>query len=1595
MTGRDNKKSKGRRNLYSHSKSSSSSGHNHNYVKGHSGSSITSTMSASGSPSVTPFQPFGNGITMNVCDVTTEFGSIKSTLPKNIPAPVPTIRSADSSDDTETVVMNEQKITELMDAPVNINIPAHTVGRGQNPYMDRCMNCNTPRTDSIDGDEGLELLDLQLDGNTMISNSPSNSQSYSSLKFEIWTCSKCRKFSGNFQSILEANLPTTFDVPAFLHEKGECMDSVTCEKCIEERTIHERETQELQENWVELRSIVKELYSSDKEPELTDEQGDKLKFLVDKLCSRDPHQLFLRLESQVRELVIGIKTSLLEKLKREGYTTPELALNFTSSMLSHYDLLTKKAHLLAQYLGGLSEHLCRFKVTWELLNKHLFQSFVHIDPIINNSGPTILEQLRQGSIQNERSKDDPYYLVRQRLIKFQEQMSVVVIVWRDCQQLIENYCQEEVKNTQKQVQILKEHLIKEPLMNEALMRNLMPGLPTHKSSTERVLCELCKRERCTCDECTITHMITCGYINSDKGEIPQPPNSFNFALDHTRNVVMDITPPSMGSSTTSSSGSVSPILEDKLTTFYDNEKEEFSDALLNCNVQDGQHLRYNGEYNTDDIDDNAGDDEDEDDDDDEDDFLPDSQDAGCDEPHALQFQPRLDPELSRQLDAELAKSGLLPGGLESDGDQINDVTDTLSSGDSNGPSVFAACQCHACLKQSGHMISTSLPLQVPVSPPTTKLHLYSHIYGDGLPQQHQQRFMFDLPAPVLPSVNLSGMQDHIYHAYSDWDNSMQPRPGSLAAQHHHQHHQRLSALTSDLLPPAPLTAPTPPFSFDALTLASHLATQTTQTSTTSTASAFKSMAGKHLSSNLFPTLGHLTEGSSVDPTKPLDLAALAQKLPQSCLNVANTPSLSFSVPSSFTSPSSLITTSTSTLSVSSKSSGSSHGPPCSRPSPLGGNAVNSKWEKGQHPPHCKKLNSGFLKQPVSSNGPPSSHAPHSVAIPPFTNSLPHSASSPLSTSQGLNNPCNSPSSGVSSGGQKEDVFKNLRSNLPCAHVSQSHKPAASNGSPSVTLSGSTTAQSTLPHQSLQNMPVACSNANSLPSVVNNIGVGTSLPCSDPSHEGHHHHHHHQDDNCDSVDDSCSEKSSSNSTSNQKEGKYCDCCYCEFFGHNNAQSAKTSTNYAEMKDRLRKKLKKRNESKHKGGSPKNVIEDNEDEEESKKDPLEKKGLEGLLSFINGTDEQNQEQSKKDREFSAKAAKRARQKQKKLEEKARQEKSNSPCEKRREPYHLLYNHTCKLETDFQSTTGKQKSSKLLVEGKKSDDQMENTAPESTKSQEIPRSSLIIESTRATISRSHKELDKLISSQQHLNHKRPSMMQILKNFQGNTSVNPVPAKDFSTTVKCDTVPSPATNKQLRVVLQPKQKKSSQLPNTQNGKIANEKMISNGKVSTSSNTSIQSNTQVNGKVSHESPSKSSQSSSLTNGSVKLNASSSSQSSKVVSSVTATTTKTNTSDSPSAGSSSSASQSPTCGSKVEDMVKPAGKAKKNKKKNKNGDLSCVDEIFMPKPENELEGIVDEFDRELEEFKRFCLDTQKPRERRKIPVNVNLKDIFKKKTGLV
>ena len=40
------------------------------------------------------------------------------------------------------------------------------------------------------------------------------------------------------------------------------------------------------------------------------------------------------------------------------------------------------------------EHLSRFSLTWELHNKHLFQSIIYSDPVVHNSLPMLVTQLR-------------------------------------------------------------------------------------------------------------------------------------------------------------------------------------------------------------------------------------------------------------------------------------------------------------------------------------------------------------------------------------------------------------------------------------------------------------------------------------------------------------------------------------------------------------------------------------------------------------------------------------------------------------------------------------------------------------------------------------------------------------------------------------------------------------------------------------------------------------------------------------------------------------------------------------------------------------------------------------------------------------------------------------------------------------------------------------------------------------------------------------------------------------------------------------------------------------------------------------------------
>ena len=86
--------------------------------------------------------------------------------------------------------------------------------------------------------------------------------------------------------------------------------------------------------------------------------------------------------------------------------------------------------------------------------------------------------------------------------------------------------------------------------------------------------------------------------------------------------------------------------------------------------------------------------------------------------------------------------------------------------------------------------------------------------------------------------------------------------------------------------------------------------------------------------------------------------------------------------------------------------------------------------------------------------------------------------------------------------------------------------------------------------------------------------------------------------------------------------------------------------------------------------------------------------------------------------------------------------------------------------------------------------------------------------------------------------------------------------------------------------------------------------------------------------------------------------------------------------------------------VGTGGKGKKNKKKKKSSasghgsEDKWEENIFVPKSDIDLEGgDLDEDERELEAFKRFCFNTVPPERKEKVRIHLNVKDIFGKKSS--
>ncbi|CAG9531657.1 unnamed protein product [Cercopithifilaria johnstoni] len=190
-------------------------------------------------------------------------------------------------------------------------------------------------------------------------------------------------------------------------------------------------------------------------------------------------------------------------------------------------------------------------------------------------------------------------------------------------------------------------------------------------------------------------------------------------------------------------------------------------------------------------------------------------------------------------------------------------------------------------------------------------------------------------------------------------------------------------------------------------------------------------------------------------------------------------------------------------------------------------------------------------------------------------------------------------------------------------------------------------------------------------------------------EQHPHRHH-----------SCDNKTKNRTTSGTgRDGRHghCDCCYCEMFGHAATESVKSGR--AQIRERLRMKLKRRSVQEHSGTDTKSLEEKltcATANQESKESPavIPDTPIEEILDYINEKDIVLAQAA------ASKAAKRARQKLRKQEEKERQQRERKLKEEEKKVTEAELLKKKKEQQATQQGVKKEKQSKPEAKKKKTD-------------------------------------------------------------------------------------------------------------------------------------------------------------------------------------------------------------------------------------------------------------------------------------------------------
>uniref|UniRef100_A0A8C9XDC9 Family with sequence similarity 193 member A n=1 Tax=Sander lucioperca TaxID=283035 RepID=A0A8C9XDC9_SANLU len=1074
------------------------------------------------------------------------------------------------------------------------------------PYTagDRCLLCRCERKDSaVPSEAGI----LGQNGTAQ------PNKTSSALQLPLWVCSDCRRTveKEDRHTALEQSQDFLLHMPVGngnLGQEAATGDRLTtavptlpiCEACNERRSISaesERESQQLQNHWSEVRYLVRCIYRQTGTPLADDHdqplERDKegMKELVDRLCKKDPYQLYQRLEQQAREYVLEMKVRLLKHLSTGPKATgpagtvaaalgPPQAYQFISLLLEEYSALCQAARTISSFLLTLeNEHLQKFHVTWELHNKHLFENLVFSEPILHSSLPALVAQ--HGTASHDSYNEDMYRTLFESYHQLQQEMATVATEWQECEKRIDDYVDEQTLKTKQRM--LKEdwEFFKQRRLIEEQLPNSKKSPPGENNFTDtmRMLssrlsipdCPNCNyRRRCTCDDCSLSHILTCGIMDSPIAEdlhIKLP-----LQGEPPRDYLAEVHPPSLSSgSSASGSNSSSPITiqqhprlilpEGDTNTFISDDDEvpplssKFGDIYPMSGYEDnsvvtaavnGLHDDINGE---------------------------------CENMELKARSARMTSSSSSSEGDEEEVDGEIGG--EPRGPQ-----EELSSGKTNSPSynhqqveqVQHACECHVCNQDP-----SSSTLGPATCLPPSRLHT-------APPPTVGHQFFTDCKTPPAhPALHL---YPHIHG------------------------HLPLHNFSRPLLHPT-LYPPSPP-----LTHNKPLPPNPTSNHSAAKQPAFSPSLPEHVYQNCFGGAGGAGDWNS-------SLQCLSLKF-ENLWDAAVMKSWNPSVLLPESLPGDML------------------GPPLADLPLPPTSSIEAKQQKKSGAK--KKCLYNFQDAFMETN-----------RVVMATSASTSSVSCTATTVQSSNNPpihlaSKRPNS-------LDDVFHNLgkEDHRQPAPAPPRNCPTGLTSLPP--LSGPTLppAPTThLPTMGSQPFPKMAAPAPDFMEAHQGLCLPPTEPpassadgpvsappsvCSDPDCEGHRceangaYEHQPYDGEESQDEDSCSEHSSSTSTStNQKEGKYCDCCYCEFFGHGGPPAAPTSRNYAEMREKLRLRLTKRKEEQPKREEQQPVIERDGGVEDHRR-------VEDLLQFINSAD--NKPAS------SSKAAKRARHKQKKMEEKARLE------------------------------------------------------------------------------------------------------------------------------------------------------------------------------------------------------------------------------------------------------------------------------------------------------------------------------------------------------